>query len=99
MREYKGRCFCGAVEFAVSGEMTGIDREVALARIPCPVLNVLGERDTLVPPESSAPLLDALHGVELDTLTLPAGHAGLFVGREARKKCVPAIIAWLEQRD
>ena len=86
-------------QLLMKGRIPLADREVALARIPCPVLNVLGERDTLVPPESSAPLLDALHGVELDTLTLPAGHAGLFVGREARKKCVPAIIAWLDQRD
>lgn len=60
-------------------------RDVALADIACPVLNVLGGRDTLVTPASSAPLLQALHGAEVDTLTLPAGRAGLFVGREARK--------------
>jgi polyhydroxyalkanoate synthase subunit PhaC len=86
-------------QLLMKGRVPLADREVELARISCPVLNVLGDRDTLVPPESSAPLPDALSGVDVETLRLPAGHAGLFVGREARKKCVPAIISWLDQRE
>lgn len=74
-------------------------RQVALSRIPCPVLSVVGDRDNLVPPEATAPLADALSGARLDTLRLPAGHAGLFVGRQAKRHGVPAILAWLAERD
>jgi polyhydroxyalkanoate synthase len=83
----------------INGRIPLASREVLLSTISCPVLNVLGDRDTLVPPGSSAPLSDALQGVRVDTLTLPAGHAGLFVGRQARKRCVPAIMSWLEEFD
>lgn len=86
-------------EALVNGRVPLAGREVVLSAISCPVLNVLGVRDTLVPPESSAPLPDALQGTRVDTLRLPAGHAGLFVGRQARKGCVPAIISWLEEWD
>lgn len=70
-------------------------RLVDLSRIPCPVLSVVGDRDNLVPLEATAPLVTALAGARLDTLRLPAGHAGLFVGRQAKKHGIPAILAWL----
>ncbi|MGY3555478.1 alpha/beta fold hydrolase [Williamsia sp. R60] len=70
-------------------------RSVDLADIDCPVLSVVGERDNLVPPEATSPLADLLVNADLEQLILPAGHAGLFVGRQARTKCVPAIISWL----
>jgi polyhydroxyalkanoate synthase len=83
----------------MTGRLPLDGREVDLSKVPCPVLSVVGERDNLVPPESTAPLAAALRGVSLDNLRLPAGHAGLFVGRQARKNCVPAIQQWLAARD
>ena len=83
----------------VSGEVPLGGRTVELTRIPCPVLSVIGERDTLVPPTSSESLPAALSGVDVETIRLPAGHAGLFVGRQARTRCVPAIVEWLSERD
>jgi polyhydroxyalkanoate synthase len=75
------------------------DRTVDLAAITCPVLSVVGDRDTLVPPGATAPLESLLGGDVLETVHLQAGHAGLFVGRQARKQCVPSIVAWLTVRD
>lgn len=72
-------------------------RTVDLSSISCPVLNVVGERDNLVPPEATAPLPGLLPNADLETLQLKAGHAGLFVGRQARTKCVPSIVAWLAE--
>jgi polyhydroxyalkanoate synthase len=83
----------------VSGRIPLGGREVDLRAIPCPVLNVVGDTDALVPPQANAPIERALDGVALDSIHLPAGHAGLFVGRSARKHCVPSIIAWLGARD
>jgi len=71
------------------------DRVVSLADIRCPVLSVVGGRDVLVPPEASEPLFELLPNAEVETLVLPAGHSGLFVGRRARTECVPAIVEWL----
>jgi polyhydroxyalkanoate synthase len=81
-----GRCPVGA-------------RTVELASISCPVLSVVGDNDNLIPGEATAPLERLLPDGAVETLHLPAGHAGLFVGRSARKRCVPSIIAWLSERD
>lgn len=70
--------------------------DVHLEDLRSRVLCVTGERDFLVPPESSAPLEKALgDAVSVDRLSVNAGHAGLFVGRTARKQSVPHIIDWL----
>lgn len=73
-------------------------REVRLADVGTRVLVVTGERDFLVPPEATAPVDAAFAPAQVEHLALPAGHAGLFVGRSARKHCVPSIIAWLEEK-
>ena len=61
------------------------------------MLSVVGSRDILVLLEASEPLGDLLPNADLKTLVLPAGHAGLFVGRQARTRCVPSIIQWLAE--
>lgn len=75
------------------------ERTVDLADISCPVLNLVGDRDTLVPPHAIAPLESLISEDLLETVHVPAGHAGLFVGRQARKRHVPAVMAWLAERD
>lgn len=79
--------------------------DVHLEDLGARVLCVTGSRDFLVPPESSAPLEDALRrsperrgrfaDLGVDRFTVDAGHAGLFVGRTARKQSVPHIVEWL----
>ena len=71
------------------------DRIVSLSEVHCPVLSVMGSRDVLVPSEASEPLAALLPNAAVDNLVLPAGHAGLFVGRRARTECVPSIVQWL----
>jgi polyhydroxyalkanoate synthase subunit PhaC len=58
-------------------------------------LSVAGAKDHLVPPEATEPLADLLSNADFTALVLPAGHAGLFIGRQARTRCVPSIIEWL----
>lgn len=70
--------------------------DVHLEDLRCRVLCVTGTRDFLVPPESSAGLERALGSTHVDRVSVDAGHAGLFVGRTARKGAVPQIISWLE---
>lgn len=72
--------------------------KVSLQDIAIPFLNVLAERDHIVPLESAAPLIDLVGSEQKDELRLPAGHVGLVAGRTAAKVTVPAIIEFLQRR-
>lgn len=74
-------------------------RDAELSSITCPVVSVYGSRDKLVPPSASAPLAGLLTNADFDEIELPAGHAGLFVGRQARTRCVPEILAWIDKHN
>lgn len=80
----------------VSGRVPLGGRVVDLADIRCPVLNIVGGQDNIVPPESTAPLSALLAKAEVTDLVLPAGHVGLIVGKQAARKYIPAILDWLE---
>lgn len=80
-----------------SGVVPLVGGDVHLEDLKARVLCVTGERDSLVPPESSAGLERALKGVPVDRISVNAGHAGLFVGRTARTGAVPRILSWLEE--
>ena len=101
---FPGAAFEQMVDLMVRGDLlrTGWfplgGRHVDLGRIPARVLSVVGERDNLVPPAATAPLAGALRR-ELETLRVPAGHAGLFVGRQAKKNGIPAMLQWLGAPD
>ena len=71
--------------------------DVHLEDLRARVLCVTGQRDSLVPAESSSGLETALKGVQVDRISVNAGHAGLFVGRTARTGAVPQILKWLEE--
>lgn len=70
-------------------------RDVRLGDIRCPVLHVVGDKDNLVPAACTAPFAAALEGADVTVLELPAGHAGLLLGAQARKDFVPRILAWI----
>ena len=72
-------------------------REVDLHTIDLPVLVVEGERDSLVPSGSTAPIDRVLLGARLEHLRVDAGHAGLLVGRTAHTVVMPALLAWLNR--
>lgn len=97
---FPGAAFEQMVDLMVRGDLlrTGWfplgGRHVDLGAIRARVLSVVGERDNLVPPAATVPLAAAL-GRDLETLSLPAGHAGLFVGRQAKKNGIPAMLQWL----
>jgi polyhydroxyalkanoate synthase len=71
---------------------------VDLRDIEVPMLNVLAERDHIVPEPVASPLLDLVGSAEKDELRLAAGHVGLVVGRTAAKTTIPRIIEFLERR-
>jgi polyhydroxyalkanoate synthase len=71
-------------------------REVDLSAITCPVLNVVAERDHIVPIDAAAPIPGLLTGTQADELRLNAGHVGLVAGRQAAKVTLPNIAQWIK---
>ncbi len=72
-------------------------RIVDLADITVPFLNIVGEKDHIVPPEAVGDLANLVGSDDVEELRLPAGHVGLVVGRTAQRHYLPAMAEWLER--
>ena len=72
-------------------------RRIDLGAIRCPVCSVVAEHDDIIPAAASAPLPDLLRNARSDVISIPAGHIGLVVGRQATRTTMPAIIGWLRE--
>jgi len=84
----------GLVEgtFELGGE------RVDLKAITRPVLNIMAERDHIVPLAAAEPVLDLVGSKEKEELRLAAGHAGLVAGRKAAKVTLPGIAGWFKEQ-
>lgn len=78
-------------KFRIAGEA------VDLAAIECPVLNIFGARDHIIPPSCSRALGAILTGRDYEELEVPTGHVGVFVSRRAQETVAPAIAQWLSR--
>lgn len=70
-------------------------RPIHLSDITVPFLNVIAERDHIVPPEATKVLTPLIGSDDVTELLLPAGHVGLIVGRGGRTRCMPAMTDWM----
>jgi polyhydroxyalkanoate synthase len=59
------------------------------------VLNVMAERDHIVPAPAAEPVPQLVGSDEVEELRLAAGHVGLVAGRAAAKVTLPGIAAWI----
>lgn len=82
----------------VKGEFTLGGRKVDLKNITMPVLNVYAEFDTLVPPVSSKALGKHIGSKDIQELTYPVGHIGMFVSGKTQKTLAPKIAEWINKR-
>jgi len=82
----------------VRGEMKLGDKHVHLQNIRCGLLNVIAERDHIVPPAMSKTTTIMAGGDDKTELNIPAGHVGMVAGRGAVKQLWPTIADWLEKR-
>jgi polyhydroxyalkanoate synthase len=78
-------------EFRIAGEA------VNLANIECPVLNIFGADDHIIPPPCSRALGGFLAGRDYQELSVPTGHVGVFVSRRAQETVAPTIEQWLDR--
>ena len=73
-------------------------RKVDVAAISCPILNVIGEYDDVVPPAASRPFIASVGSSDKRNLEFPNGHMGLAVSGAAQTKLWPEVGSWVEER-
>jgi polyhydroxyalkanoate synthase len=94
--EFQNLCF---KQNALMTERMKIGQKpIDIKRIKCPIMNIYGKHDHLVPPASSKALRDLLDESVLYTeLEVDAGHIGLFVSAKALKRVPNSISDWLSK--
>ncbi|TBR08550.1 MAG: alpha/beta fold hydrolase [Candidatus Nitrosotenuis sp.] len=71
---------------------------VDLRKITMPVLNIIGTKDDLVPPDSSRSIMNAISSTDKKLIEFPTGHVGLCVSADAHEKLWPEVGKWLTER-
>lgn len=66
-----------------------------LRDIHYPMLNVLAEKDHIVPQAAASPVISLVGSEQADELRLNSGHVALVAGRRAAKETIPHIADWL----
>ncbi len=82
----------------IKNELVIGKKQVSLRNITCPLLNIFGHKDHLVPPSSAKPLSEAVASDDVTTQEFSTGHIGMFVGRNAQKTVVPETARWIRDR-
>lgn len=82
----------------IKGQVVLGGQTVKLAQIRCPVLNIYGEQDHLVPPAASRALKGRTGSRDYTELAFPGGHIGIYVSSKAQAMIPPVIGQWLDER-
>lgn len=82
----------------IKNKMQVRDEPVNLANITMPMLNIVGEKDDLVPPQASRPVIDVIGSKDKQLIEFPLGHVGLCISEEAHEKLWPEVGRWLASR-
>jgi polyhydroxyalkanoate synthase len=102
---FPGACFARYIRdlyqnnALVEGRFMLDGRAALLSNIRCPLLSVTFKHDTIVPYESSAPLVEMASSEDKTQWDLDGGHVGAVVSRKASTKLWPALAEWWEARD
>lgn len=81
----------------LSGEHFVSGERVDLARIACPVLSVVAEKDGVCPSGSTTALNDATTSSVKEVLRIEGGHVSAVVGPHAAGSLYPALVTWLAE--
>ncbi|MGM0591427.1 MAG: class III poly(R)-hydroxyalkanoic acid synthase subunit PhaC [Halobacteriota archaeon] len=73
-------------------------RPVDISNITMPVLQIVADYDTLIPPATSTLFNDAIPSDDVTTLTVASGHIGLSVSSRAHGELWPDVCSWFADR-
>ncbi len=97
LRQFVKDCYQG--NKLIQGQLQVGERNVNLANVTMPVLNIYASADHLVPPAATMPLNDHIGSTDKTLYKFQGGHIGVFVGSRSQKELAPAIAKWLIERD
>lgn len=83
----------------IKGEFYLGDKKIDLRNVTMPLLNVVGDKDNLIPPASSIPLNDHVGSKDKELVSFPVGHAGIVASGRSQREIVPKIAEWILKRD
>jgi len=89
---------CYQDNLLIQNKMQVGGRAVNLKDICCPFLNITAKYDHICPPQSASVLNELVASQDATLLTLPGGHVGAIVGREATEGLWPQLAEWLAER-
>ncbi len=81
-----------------NGELELDGEVVDPAAIDMPVLQIVGEYDHLIPPESSKPFTDVVGSDDTTIMEHATGHIGLSVSGSSHESLWPAVTDWYAER-
>lgn len=73
-------------------------RIVDVANIQASLLNVIADKDHIVPSCQSTTIMDRVASDDKELMVMRGGHIGIMAGSGARKRVWPQIESWLQQR-
>lgn len=82
----------------VDGDISLCGEQVDPATVDVPLLQIVGQHDHIVPPESSRALNDIVASEDERLVEFPAGHVGISVGSRAHEELWPEVCSWLADR-
>ncbi len=82
----------------INGGIELANQKVDLGHIDCPIFNIYGEQDHLVPPDASRALKGLTASNDYSEYAFPGGHIGIYVSGKAQNTIPAAIGAWLDGR-
>jgi polyhydroxyalkanoate synthase subunit PhaC len=90
--------YCYQQNLFIKSQMRVDGNIVDLKSIKAPFLNVVAQKDDLVPLASSTALNDAIGSKDKSIIEFPSGHVGLIMGQRAHKEVWPKVGDWLKHR-
>ncbi|MEM0922673.1 MAG: alpha/beta fold hydrolase, partial [Pseudomonadota bacterium] len=82
----------------IAGQFRLAGHAVTLDAIRCPVLNLTGRRDHIVPPACSRALEAHLAPGLYEAVETDTGHIGVMVSQHGKDRAAAALTEWLERR-
>jgi polyhydroxyalkanoate synthase len=79
----------------VKGELVVNETRVSLKQLRAPLLSLVADHDTLVPPSSSTPLNELVSSRVKRIMRFSTGHVGLCVSKRAHKEYWPQVADWV----
>lgn len=82
----------------IKGKIVVGKRKINLAKVAMPILNIMADKDNLIPPSTSFNLNKHVASSDYSQLVLSGGHIGIYLNDKTRKQLSGKIAKWIKSR-